>query len=266
MKKKKRSICYYNILTDKCENSNYIVLTFDTETTYEYGFVYGIFQDPLESREEKIDFILYNNKKYNATEKLIINAGSEIEIYLNNITSLKDFFSLSDDANLENIISVDFSHLDSSNITDLSGLFMGCSNLLNVDFSNFNSSSLITMQSMFYNCESIESIDLSNFNTSLVIDMSYLFDGCEKLQSIYLSNINTSKVENMAYMFSECKSLVSLDLSYFDTSSLTNMDDMFNNCKALILLDISNFNLDNITDSQNIFAIFSTFDVFKLDK
>jgi len=245
--------CYYNILTDKCENSNYIVLTFDTETTYEYGFVYGIYQDPLESREEKIDFILYNNKKYNATEKLIINAGSEIEIYLNNITSLKDFFSLSDDANLENIISVDFSHLDSSNITDLSGLFMGCSNLLNVDFSNFNSSSLITMQSMFYNCESIESIDLSNFNTSLVIDMSYLFYGCEKLQSIYLSNINTSKVENMAYMFSECKSLVSLDLSYFDTSSLTNMDDMFNNCKALILLDISNFNLDNITDSQNIF-------------
>ena len=70
--------CYYNILTDKCENSNYIVLTFDTETTYEYGFVYGIYQDPLESREEKIDFILYNNKKYNATEKLIINAEFEI--------------------------------------------------------------------------------------------------------------------------------------------------------------------------------------------
>ena len=247
--------CYYNIITDKCENSNYIVITFNnySDTTYEKGFLYGIFEDPLEDREGKIDFILYNNKKYNGTDKLSIKAGSKIEIYLTNVTSLRDFFNFGNDANLENIISVDFSHLYASNITDLSSLFWGCENLLSVDFSNFNSSSLIKMDYMFSGCESIISINLSNFNTSLVTDMSNLFYGCRDLKYIYLSNLDTSKVENMTYMFSDCSSLVSLDLSYFNTSSLTNINRMFNGCKELKVLDISYFNLDNITNYENIF-------------
>ena len=252
--------CYYNILSDRCENSNYIVVKygkFDGEgedtIKYEKGFEYS----PLSNkkvREGKIDFIIYENKKYSPTDELNIKAGSEIEIYLTNVTSLESFFSYYHyDENAEFIESIDFSHLDASNITNMSSIFSGCVNLLSVDFSNFNSSSLISMKSMFSGCESIESINLSNLNTSLVTDMSYLFDGCEELKYIYFSNINTSKVENMAYMFSDCKSLISLDLSYFDTSSLTDMEYMFEGCETLEVLDISHFNLDNITNHENIF-------------
>ena len=252
--------CYYNILSDRCENSNYIVVKygkFDGEgedtIKYEKGFEYSPFSTK-KVREGKIDFIIYENKKYSPTDELNIKAGSEIEIYLTNVTSLESFFSYYHyDENAEFIESIDFSHLDASNITNMSSIFYGCLNLLSVDFSNFNSSSLISMKSMFSDCESIESIDLSNFNTSSVTDMSYLFDGCENLKYIYLSNINTSKVENMAYMFSGCESLISLDLSYFNTSSLINIRNMFNGCKDLKVLDISNFNLDNITNHEKIF-------------
>ena len=251
--------CYYNILTDKCENSNYIVVKYgkieeeEDIINYEKGFEYNYFETE-KVREGKIDFIIYNNKKYGPTDELNIKAGSEIEIYLTNVTNLESFFSYYDiDDNAQFIESIDFSHLDASNITNMSSIFSGCVNLLSVDFSNFNSSSLISMKSMFSGCESIESINLSNLNTSLVTDMSYLFDGCEELKYIYFSNINTSKVENMAYMFSDCKSLISLDLSYFDTSSLTDMEYMFEGCETLEVLDISHFNLDNITNHENIF-------------
>ena len=250
--------CYYNILTDKCENSNFIVVKygkFEGKDIINYGkgFVYNSF-NAEKVREGKIDFIIYKNKKYAPTDELNIEAGSEIEIYLINITILESFFNYYDiDENAIFIESVDFSNLDASNITNMNSIFNGCLNLISVDFSNFNSSSLITMNSMFYDCESIESIDLSNFKTSLVTDMSYLFDGCRDLKYIYLSNINTSKVENMSSMFSGCESLVSLDLSYFQTSSLTNIGYMFDSCKVLKVLDISYLNLDNITNHDNIF-------------
>ena len=254
--------CYYNILKDKCENSNYIVVKygkFEEKNTinYDNGFEQNYFS--IEKvREGKIDFIIYKNKKYAPTDELKIEAGSEIEIYLTNVTSLESFFNYYEiDVNAGYIESVDFSHLDASTITDMSSIFNGCYNMLSVDFSNFNSSSLITMNAMFYGCESIKTIDLSNFNTSLVTDMSSLFDGCGKLQYIYLFNLNTSKVENMNSMFSGCENLVSLDLSYFYTSYLTNVNYMFANCKNLKVLDISHFNLDNVTDSENMKGIFS---------
>ena len=250
--------CYYNILTDKCENSNYIVVKygkFEEKNTIDYdnGFEKSVW-NPENVREGKIDFIIYKNKKYNASEKLNIEADSEIEIYLNNgITSLERFFSILYDDNTQYIESIDFSHLDTSNITNMSQLFYGCVYLLGLDFSNFNSSSLIDMSSMFYDCEYLESINLSNFDTSLVTDMNSLFNGCLNLKYIYLSNINTSKVENMNSMFSGCRALVSIDLSYFDTSFLRDMNYMFDGCKALKVLDISHFNLENITNSEGIF-------------
>ena len=244
--------CYYNILTDKCDNSNYIVVKFGESTIYENGFEYS-FLEPENVREGKIDFIIYKNKKYSPTDELNIEADSEIEIYLKNITSLEKFFLFENDVNVENIISVDFSHLDASKITDISELFRGCENLLSVDFSNFNSSSLTKMDFLFYGCESITSVNLSYFNTSLVTDMTSLFEGCKSLGYIYLSNLNTSKVENMDFMFSECQSLVSLDLSYFKTTSLTSVQKMFYKCRNLKVLDISNFQLDNIQNSENMF-------------
>ena len=248
--------CYFNIETDMCENSNFIVVTFGEDASYPKGMEYDEYNSLLEQRKGKIDFIIDtsdNNKKYEVSDGLNIKANTKIEIYLTNITSLESFFDSDYDENTRTIISIDLSHLDASYITDISLLFHGCESLLSVDFSNFNSPSLTKMNSMFEGCGYIESIDLSNLDTSLVTDMSSLFDGCEDLKYIYLPNLNTSKIENMNLMFFGCKSLISIDLSYFDTSSLTSINSMFSGCTSLKVLDISNFNLNNITDYKNMF-------------
>ena len=250
--------CYFNIETDTCDNSNYIIVTFGEEDiNYERGIEYGAVDGFYKNiRQGKIDFIIDktdNNKKYNTSVKLNLKENTKIEIYLTNITSLQGFFNSDYDENAKQIISIDLSHLDGSSITDMSLMFKGCESLLSVNFSNFNTSSLTKLNSMFEGCEYIESIDLSYLNTSLVTDMNSLFYGCSQLKYVYLSNINTSKVENMKFMFWGCSSLISIDLSYFNTSSLTEIDSMFSGCSSLKVLDISNFNLNNITSNKSLF-------------
>jgi surface protein len=112
-------------------------------------------------------------------------------------------------------------------------MFANCLNLLNLDVSKFNTSNVTDMGSMFSKCEKLESIDLSNWNTSKVTDMSTMFSNCKNLLSLDLSNWNTSNVTNMSYMFQSCKGLTSIDLSSFDTSKVANFRAVFTNCENL---------------------------------
>ena len=123
--------------------------------------------------------------------------------------------------------------LDTSNVTNMTNIFYGCSSLTSLDLSNFNTSNVIIMSGMFYNCSSLTSLDLSNFNTSKVTTMQEMFSGCSSLTSLDLSNFNTSNVTNMTNIFYNCSSLTSLDLSSFDTSKVTDMNYMFGSCSSL---------------------------------
>ena len=143
-------------------------------------------------------------------------------------------------------------NLNTSNVTDMSGMFEGCSSLTSLDLSNFDTSNVTDMGGMFYGCSSLTSIDLSNFDTSKVTNMVYIFYDCSSLTSLDLSNFDTSNVTNMAYMFCDCYSLTSLDLSNFDTSNVTNMAYMFIVCSSLTSIDLSNFDTSNVTNMQYI--------------
>ena len=126
-----------------------------------------------------------------------------------------------------------------SGLTNMTGMFSGCSGLMNVDLSGFDTSQVTNMYSMFYNCSSLTCLDLSGFDTSKVTSMRSMFNGCSALKTLDLSGFDTSKVTNMYRMFVNCSSLTSLDLSGFDTSQVTDMSNMFNGCSALRLLAIS---------------------------
>jgi surface protein len=122
---------------------------------------------------------------------------------------------------------------NTSNVTDMSSMFPGCSALTSLDLSKFNTSNVTTMEYMFQSCSSLASLDLSNFDTSKVGDMYGMFNGCSALTSLDLSKLNTSHVWNMNGMFGGCSSLTSLNLSTFDTSKVTNMGGMFFGCTSL---------------------------------
>ena len=153
-----------------------------------------------------------------------------------------------------NLISINFNNnFNTTNVTDMSGMFSECESLTSIDLSNFNTSNVTDMSDMFGACYSLTSLDLSSFNTSNVTDMSGMFGACQSLTSLDLSNFDTTKVKNMGGMFKYSRSLTSLDLSNFNTSNVTSMEDMFSDCESLTSLDLSNFNTANIINMYGMF-------------
>ena len=112
------------------------------------------------------------------------------------INTCEDFFY-----SLDDIVEIDLSEFDASEVTSMSSMFYYCKNLKNIKFGNINTSSLIEMCFMFNNCGSLYSIDLSNFDTSKVSSIEGLFFSCTKLSSLNITNMNTSQIINMAYIF-----------------------------------------------------------------
>ena len=152
------------------------------------------------------------------------------------------------------LTSLDLSNFDTSNVTNMAPMFMGCSSLTSLDLSNFDTSNVTNMGAMFMGCSSLTSLDLSSFDTSNVTTMTWMFGGCSNLTSLDLSNFDTSNVPNMTRMFEQCSSLVNLDVSNFNTSNVTNMAYMFSQCSSLANLDVSNFNTSNVTNMAYMFS------------
>ena len=155
---------------------------------------------------------------------------------LNNVTikfdkqleSLENMFK-----DLNNIIEIDLSKLDTSKATTMASMFENCSNLKNITFGNINTSLVKNMYALFHYCSKLTALDLSNFDTSSVTDMNSIFRYCESLTSIDVSKFNTSKVETMHDMFGYCHKLISINVSNFDTSKVKIFKGMFFLCYDL---------------------------------
>ena len=158
----------------------------------------------------------------------------------------------------KNLTDVDFTNLDTSEVTNMAYMFYYCSALTSLDLSSFNTSAVTNMDRMFYKCSALTSLDVSSFDTSAVTKMNSMFYDCEALTSLDVSSFDTSAVTSMNGMFGFCSSLTSLDVSSFDTSVVTNMDSMFNSCSSLTSLDLSSFNTSAVTSMENMFSICSS--------
>ena len=150
--------------------------------------------------------------------------------------------------------SIDFTNLDTSNVTNMSRMFEYCTKLNNLNWGNFNTSNVTNMSYMFRRCDSFAALNLSSFDTSNVEDMSYMFTDCRKLSSVNTSNFNTSNVTNMAGMFSYSYTLKSLDLSHFNTSNVESMESMFDGCSSLKSLNLSSFDTSNLVYVTTMFS------------
>ena len=144
------------------------------------------------------------------------------------------------------ILDMDLSNFDTSQVTNMYGMFSGMYSLTTLDLSNFNTSRVIYMSYMFSEMYNLTTLDLSSFNTSNVTDMDYMFFCMRKITTLDLSSFNTSKVTNMHDMFTEMNNLTSLNLSNFDTSKVKRMDRMFCYVSSLTTLNLSSFNTSNV--------------------
>ena len=174
------------------------------------------------------------------------------KVYLNTDSS-KMFYLASSEQKIKNVLEIDLSNFDTSNVTDMSYMFYGMSNLTTLDLSNFNTSQVTDMKYMFTYMFNLTTLDLSSFNTFKVTDMNHMFSATRNLTTLNLSNFDTSKVINMQYMFSGMFNLTTLNLSNFDTSKVTDMRAMFGGMHSLTALNLSNFDTSKVTDMSHMF-------------
>ena len=109
--------------------------------------------------------------------------------------------------------------IDTSLITDMSGLF---SFERRKDFSgigNWNVNNVTSMRGMFYNCYSFNE-DISKWNVSNVKNMELLFYNCINFNQ-NISEWNVSNVIIMQSIFNGCKNF-NQPLSKWKTSNLEN--------------------------------------------
>ena len=184
-------------------------------------------------------------------------------VWYNPIENCEKLFQSVDSAN-----EIDLSNFDTSKVTTMRSMFVGCKNVKYINFSNVTTSLVTDMTNMFSECNSLTSVDLSNFDTSKVTLMENMFLGCSSLTFLNLSNFDTSKLTKMKSMFWRCEKMESIDLTNFDTSKITNMENLFSECNSLTTLNLSSFNTKKVRNTQSMFKecfLLKSLDLSKMD-
>ncbi|EGP5620192.1 BspA family leucine-rich repeat surface protein [Enterococcus faecium] len=180
--------------------------------------------------------------------------GTSLQYAISSIKSLKNLdLSGLDTSNVTNmsgmlqsnsLTNINLSGLDTSKVTRMDMMFRE-NNFISIDVSNLDTSNVTNMYSMF-SFNPFISLDLSNFNTKNVTNLSGMFYNCSNLTNLDLSGLDTSNVTNISSMFQDCSSLTNVNLSSFNTSNVIRLDRMFAGCLKLTKLDLRNFNLKNL--------------------
>jgi len=145
----------------------------------------------------------------------------------------------------------DVSLLDTSNVTDFSRMFFGCSNAT-PDTSGWDTSSALYMNHMFYNANAANP-DTSGWDTSNVTLMNSMFMYAFAANPD-VSGWDTGSVTQMDYMFytnSASRTAADPDVSGWDTNNVTNFQQMFYKA-AFADPDMSSWNFRNGTNYNNI--------------
>jgi len=177
------------------------------------------------------------------------------------VTNMSGMFN-----NLTSLQHLDISTFDTRNVTNVERMFYNLASLASLNAANFDASNLHSTTDMFYHLPSLITLNVSNFNAANVNTTARMFYSLPSLSTFNLSNFNTSGVSNMEQMFYGLQSLTELDLSSFDTSSVTNMREMFCGFNGLQQLNIANFNTGNIATMQNMFRDIRDLTVLVLGK
>ena len=139
---------------------------------------------------------------------------------------------------------IDFGKIDTSNVTNLCGMFWGChflrgDTLAAAGIGGWDVSGVTDMSYLFCGCEiSFDSssdsyggcLDLNGWDTAQVTNMSGMFSSAFwRLEEIRFDGWDTSNVTDMSGLFREAFSsrLAVLDLGGWNTSSAVNMESMF---------------------------------------
>ena len=127
-------------------------------------------------------------------------------------------------------------------------MFKGCANLISVEASSVDATDVISMGYMFANCSTLTDCDISGFDGSACTYYYQMFYNCSGLLAVNPTGLVHAGTTEIGYMFSGCTGLTSLDVTGFITSSVSSMFAVFNNCSGVTDLDPSGFNFESATN------------------
>lgn len=134
------------------------------------------------------------------------------------------------------------SYSDTSNVTNMTYMFHGCSNLTTIP--QLDTSNVSIMNGMFGASNKLTAIP--ELNTSKVTSMNSMFDNCVSLNTI--PKLDTSKVTDMSNMFYNCNKLTTIPES--DISNVVYTSSMFYGCTSLTSIGMHGFTYSiNISDT-----------------
>ena len=173
------------------------------------------------------------------TYDYLINYVSEVQIEGRVVPASTACWFLDLGCELLDEVKIDLTNLNTSNVTDMTGMFSDFGNnskTVNINLSGLNTSNVTNMIGMFSyvgaDAETVN-INLSGLDTSNVTNMSYMFGGAginAETVNINLSGLNTSNVTSMFQMFYKAgkeSTTFNLNLSGLNTSNVTDIDDIF---------------------------------------
>ena len=130
--------------------------------------------------------------------------------------------------NCEDIIEIDLSNFDCSQVTSCESMFDGCKSLKKLNLGKLDFALCNNFAKMFSECIQIENIDVSHFNTKNSKSFEKMFNGCRKLKNIDVSKFNSSKCENIGSMFRFCENISEVDMMKWDMSHLSESFSLLN--------------------------------------
>ena len=135
--------------------------------------------------------------------------------------------------NLTKIEHLDY--LNTSEVTEVFGLFQQCTRLEKIDLSGLDLSHVTDPRYMFSECESLKTLNLGNLCNNNIEYTEGMFNGCKKLKTLDLSRMNMKKVSNSSEMFKDCENLVTIycNADLTESDELEKSKDMFLHCYNL---------------------------------
>ena len=133
---------------------------------------------------------------------------------------------------------------------DCSFLFNNCVNIVEVDLSNFDCSQVTSCESMFDNCQSLNKINLGKLDFGLSKNFKSMFKECKNLGNIDVSNFNTKNSTTFEGMFCGCRKLNNIDVSKFNSSKCSTINSMFRYCENLSEINMINWDMGRLEHKE----------------
>ena len=155
----------------------------------------------------------------------------------------------------EKLPVLDTTGWDTSNITNMQGMFYKCYGLKEIiGVSDWDVSNVTSLYAAFYNLHAMTKLDLSGWDVSKVTNLNMALRSNNNLSYVDLSGWNISSACNASNMLAYNPKLVTVNATGMNTSGITNASFMFCGDNALTTITGSeNWTFPNLVNGSGVF-------------